>query len=463
MEKYDLIVIGGGPAGYVASICAAQAGLKVVCIDKNKNLGGTCLNVGCIPSKRLLYSSKVYKNINENINNHGIEVSSVKLNLKKMMIGKEEAVDKLTKGIDFLFKKNKVKRILGVAEIDKNKVVKVNKNKIYGDNIILATGSFAKELPQVKIDEKYILSSTGALSLKKVPKNLAVIGGGYIGLELGSVWSRLGSDVTVIEYLDTIVPSMDKDISKILNNELKKQGLKFKLLNEVISSKINKKNIVLKLKDLKLKKINSYNFDKVLLAIGRNPSTSGVQLKKLGIKLNKNGYIDVNQFYETSVKDIYAIGDIIMGPMLAHKASAEAQAVIDIIIGKKGQVNYSAIPAVIYTNPEVAWVGKSQSELDVLNIDYNIGKFEFSSNSRSKVHGNTVGMVKVISDTKSKRILGAHIIGENASEMIGELVVAMELGASAEDIALICHAHPTLSESIKEASSISAFGKTVHI
>jgi len=462
MKKYDLIVIGGGPAGYVASIYAAQAGLKVACIDKRKSLGGTCLNVGCIPSKRLLYSSKIYQSIKNDYDKHGVEVKSSKLNLKKMMDGKEEAVNKLTEGIDFLFKKNKVDKITGFAEINKNKIVKVEKSILKAEKIILATGSKPLELKNIKIDEKYIISSTGALSLKKVPKSLGVIGAGYIGLELGSVWNRLGSEVTVIEYLDTIVPSMDHDISQNFFNELKKQGLNFKLSHELLSSKILDNKVQLKIKNLKSNKIFMQKFDKVLLSIGRKPASSGMGLNEIGIKTDKNSNVIVNEFYETSLKGIYAIGDIISGPMLAHKASSEAQAVIDIIIGKKGQLNYNAIPSVVYTNPEVAWVGKNKKELDCLNVNYKIGKFNFSSNSRSKVNGNTKGEVKVYSDTKSKRILGAHIMGENAGEIIGEFVVAIELGATAEDLALICHAHPTLSESVKEASSISAYGLTVH-
>lgn len=462
MKKYDLIVIGGGPAGYVASIYAAQAGLKVACVDKRKSLGGTCLNVGCIPSKRLLYSSKIYRSIKEDYSNHGIEVKSSKLNLKKMMDGKEEAVNKLREGIEFLFKKNKVDKITGFAQIKKNKTVKVEKSIFKAEKIILAIGSKPLELKNIKIDEEHIISSTGALSLKKVPKSLAVIGAGYIGLELGSVWNRLGSEVTVIEYLDKIVPSMDFDISQNFYNELKKQGLNFKLSHELLSSKILGNKVELKIKDLNSNKIIMQKFDKVLLSIGRQPASCGMDLNKIGVKTDKNGNVIVNEFYETSLKGVYAIGDIITGPMLAHKASSEAQAVIDIIIGKKGQLNYNAIPSVVYTNPEVAWVGKNKKELDSLNVNYKIGKFNFSSNSRSKVNGYTMGVVKVYSDDKSKRILGAHIIGENAGEMIGEFVVAIELGATAEDLALICHAHPTLSESVKEASSISAYGLTVH-
>ena len=463
MNKYDLMVIGGGPAGYVAAIHAAQAGLKVACIEKRKLLGGTCLNVGCIPSKRLLHSSKIYRSLKEDINKHGIEITNVILNLKHMMEGKDDAVNKLTKGVDYLFKKNKVDKITGFAQLTKANEIKVGKKKFKSDILIIATGSLPSELDSIKIDEDHIVSSTGALSLTKVPKNLAVIGAGYIGLELGSVWNRLGSNVTVIEYLDSIVPSMDSDIAQIFYNDLQKQGIEFKLSHEVLSSKINDNSRVnLKIKNLKSNEIFDKKFDKVLLSVGRKPASSGMGLEDIGVKLDEHGRIIVNQNFETSIDGIYAIGDIISGPMLAHKASSEAQALIDFILGKKGQLNYNAIPSVIYTSPEVAWVGKTNRELDLLNLKYNVGKFKFTSNSRSKVTGNINGEVKVYSEVVSKRILGAHIIGENAGEMIAEFVVAMEMGATAEDLALITHAHPTLSESVKEASSISAYGHTIH-
>jgi dihydrolipoamide dehydrogenase len=461
MKSYDIIVIGGGPGGYVAAISAAQSGLRVACIDKRKNLGGTCLNVGCIPSKRLLYSSELYKSIIDNANNHGVEVKSPKLNLSKMMIGKDQAIDKLTKGIEFLFKKNKIKHIVGSAFIKKDKIIDVNGDKFRAENIIIASGSYPAELKNIRFDEDMIVSSTGAINFTKIPKRLAVIGAGYIGLELGSVWKRLGSDVTVIEYTNSIVPSMDIDIANNFYNELKKQGINFLLSTEVTKAQIKGKKVNLDIKSKKGKK-QTIIFDKALLAIGRLPMTDGLGLKEAGIKTTENGYIDVDHIYETSVKGIYAIGDVIEGPMLAHKASMEGQVVIEVITGKNGQVNYDAIPSVVYTNPEVAWVGKTQQELDSYNIEYNVGKFQFSSNSRSKVSGNTVGMIKVFSHKETDKILGAHIIGNHAGEMIGEFVVAIELGATAEDLALICHAHPTLSESIKEASSLASYGQSIH-
>lgn len=462
MEKFDLIVIGGGPGGYVASISAAQYGLKVACIDKRKSLGGTCLNVGCIPSKRLLHSTKLYKEIlNESIS-HGIQIKKPTFNLSKMMDGKDNTVNKLTKGIEHLFKKNNIKYIVGQASIDSDQNVKVKDKKYSATNIIIATGSNPSELKNIKFDEKHIVSSTGALSLKKVPEKLAVIGAGYIGLELGSVWSRLGSEVTVIEFDSSIVPSMDSDIADKFYKDLKQQGLSFLLKSEVMNAKVVGNKVHLNTKSLVDGLEDTLVFDKALLAVGRMPNTKGLGLEKLNIRMNSKGYVDVNHFYETSCKGIYAIGDVIEGPMLAHKASIEAEAVIDIIMGKNGQVNYNAIPAVVYTSPEVAWVGKTKQELDKYNINYTEGKFLFSANSRSKVTGNNSGMVKVYSHKDTDKILGAHIMGEHAGELIGEFVVSIEMGASAEDIALICHAHPTLSESIKEAASIASYGKTIH-
>ena len=349
MEKFDLIVIGGGPGGYVAAISAAQCGLKVACIDKRKSLGGTCLNVGCIPSKRLLHSSKLYKEILDEAINHGIQIKKPTFNLNKMMDGKENTVNKLTKGIDYLFKKNNIKYIIGQASIDSDQIVKVKNNKYSAKNIIIATGSNPSELKNVKFDEKYIVSSTGALSFNKIPEKLAVIGAGYIGLELGSVWSRLGSEVTVIEYDSSIVPTMDSDIADKFYKELKLQGLSFLLKSEVINSKIEGDKVFLNIKSVADSSEDSLVFDKVLLAVGRIPNTKGLGLENLNIKINSKGYIEVNHFYETSCKGIYAIGDVIEGPMLAHKASIEAEAVIDIIMGKNGQVNYNAIPAVVYT------------------------------------------------------------------------------------------------------------------
>jgi dihydrolipoamide dehydrogenase len=462
MEKFDLIVIGGGPGGYVAAIAAAQSGLKVACIDKRKSLGGTCLNVGCIPSKRLLHSSELYKEILYESINHGIEVNRPEFNLGKMMIGKNDAIKKLTNGIEYLFRKNNIQHIVGMASIEDDKTIIVKNNKYTSENIIIATGSNPIELNKIKFYKDLIVSSTGALNFKEIPEKLVVIGAGYIGLELGSVWSRLGSEVTVIEYDSVIVPSMDSEIANSFYKELMNQGLNFKLSSEVIEAKIKEDKAHLITKSIKDNSESNMVFDKVLLAVGRVPNTEGLGIEKLNININSKGYIEVNHLYETSCKGVYAIGDVIEGPMLAHKASMEAQAVIDIILGKNGQVNYNAIPSVVYTSPEVAWVGRTKQELDKYNIDYKEGKFLFSANSRSKVTGNTTGMIKVYSHKKTDKLLGAHIIGNHAGEMIGEFVVSIEMGATAEDIALICHAHPTLSESIKEAASIASYGYTIH-
>ena len=462
MEKFDLIVIGGGPGGYVAAISAAQAGLKVACIDKRGSLGGTCLNVGCIPSKRLLHSSKLYKDIVSESVNHGIQIKKPSFDISKMMQGKDNTINKLTNGIKHLFKKNSIEYIIGQASLENDRTVKVENSKYIAEYIIIATGSTASQLKNIQFDENYIVSSTGALNFKKVPEKLAVIGAGYIGLELGSVWSRLGSEVTVIEYDSSIVPSMDSDIADNFYKELKKQGLNFKLSSEVINAKIKGNKVQLNTKSIIDNSESNLEFDKALLAVGRIPHSRELGLEKLNISCNSRGYIDVNHFYETSSKGIYAIGDVIEGPMLAHKASIEAEAVVDIITGKNGQVNYNAIPSVVYTSPEVAWVGKTKQELDKYNLEYKEGKFLFNANSRSKVTGNLSGMVKIYSHKESGKILGAHIMGEHAGELIGEFVVSIEMGASAEDIALICHAHPTLSESIKEAASIASYGQTIH-
>jgi dihydrolipoamide dehydrogenase len=462
MEKFDLIVIGGGPGGYVAAISAAQSGLKVACIDKRGSLGGTCLNVGCIPSKRLLHSSKFYKEILNDSINHGIKIKKPSFDISKMMEGKENTVNKLSNGIQYLFNKNNIKYIIGQASLESDRTVKVKNNIYSAEYIIIATGSNPSQLKNIKFDENYIVSSTGALNFKIVPNKLAVIGAGYIGLELGSVWSRLGSEVTVIEYDSSIVPSMDSDIADNFYRELKKQGLNFLLSSEVINAKIKNKKVHLNTKSIIDSSESSLVFDKALLAVGRIPNTLEIGLEKLNISINSRGYIDVNHNYETSSRGIYAIGDVIEGPMLAHKASIEAEAVVDIITGKNGQVNYNAIPYVVYTSPEVAWVGKTKQELDKYNLEYKEGKFLFNANSRSKVTGNLSGMVKIYSHKESGKILGAHIMGEHAGELIGEFVVSIEMGASAEDIALICHAHPTLSESIKEAASVASYGKTIH-
>ncbi len=455
-ENFDLLVIGGGPGGYVCAIRAAQLGLKTGCIESRGTLGGTCLNVGCIPSKSLLNLSESYYKAKKNFNNLGIEVKDIKLNLNKMMLNKSKSVQVLTKGVEFLFKKNKVTYIKGKGVLfsKNNVVVYENSKKISykAKNIVIATGSSPTSLPGVDIDEKIIISSTGALSLEKIPKSLVVIGGGYIGLEMGSVWSRLGSDVTVIEYLDHITPGMDREISKEFQKILAKQGLKFKLQNKVTGIKKNKDKATVDFINNKTNIKESIECDKVLISVGRKPYTEGLNLIKLGITKDDVGRIKVNKKFETSIKNIYAIGDVIDGPMLAHKAEEEGIAVAEIIAGQAGHVNYDVIPGVIYTSPEVATVGKTEEQLKELNINYKIGKFPFLANSRAKVNNEAEGFVKILADASTDKVLGVHIIGPHSGDMIAEMALAMEFGASSEDIARTCHAHPTHTEAIKEAA-----------
>jgi len=455
-EDFDLLVIGGGPGGYVCAIRAAQLGLKTGCIEARGTLGGTCLNVGCIPSKSLLNLSEIYYKTQKNYNNLGIEVENVKLNLKKIMMNKNKSVQVLTKGIEFLFKKNKVSYIKGKGVLfSKNDVVVYENGKktsYKSKNIVIATGSSPSSLPSIEIDENNVISSTGALSLNQVPKNLLVIGGGYIGLEMGSVWSRLGSNVTVIEYLDHIIPGMDREVSKEFQKILSKQGIKFLLNNKVIGIKNEKNKVFVEFSDNTSKKKENIECDKVLVSVGRKPYTEGLNLSKIGINKDKGGRVEVDKEFRTSVKNVFAIGDVIKGPMLAHKAEEEGIAVAEIIAGQSGHVNYNIIPGVIYTSPEVAAVGKTEEELKKLNISYKVGKFPFMANSRAKVNNETEGFVKILADSKTDKVLGVHIIGPHSGDMIAEMAIAMEFGASAEDIARTCHAHPTHTEAIKEAA-----------
>ena len=455
-ENFDLLVIGGGPGGYVCAIRAAQLGLKTGCIESRGTLGGTCLNVGCIPSKSLLNSSELFFKAKNNFDNIGIETSEIKLNLKKMMVNKSKSVQILTKGVEFLFKKNKVSYIKGKGVIfSKNDVIVYNDNKkvsYKAKNIVIATGSTSTPLPGIEIDEKNILSSTGALSLEKVPKSLVVIGGGYIGLEMGSVWNRLGSEVTVIEYLDHISPGMDRDILNEFQKILIKKGIKFKLNNKVVSVDTIQKKLQVNYIDNNSKKKDNLECDKVLISVGRKPYTEGLNLSKIGVKKNQSGRIEVNKSFQTSVPNIYAIGDVIKGPMLAHKAEEEGIAVAEILAGQSGHVNYDVIPGVIYTSPEVATVGKTEEDLKAKGISYKVGKFPFLANSRAKVNNESEGFVKILADSKTDKVLGVHIIGPHCGDMIAEMALAMEFGASSEDIARTCHAHPTHTEAIKEAA-----------
>ena len=455
-ESFDLLVIGGGPGGYVCAIRAAQLGLKTGCIEARGTLGGTCLNVGCIPSKSLLNLSEIYYKTQKNYNNLGIEVTNVKLNLSKIMANKNKSVQVLTKGVEFLFKKNKVSYIKGKGVLfSKNDVVVYENGKktsYKSKNIVIATGSSPSSLPGIEIDEKNIISSTGALLLNQVPNNLLVIGGGYIGLEMGSVWSRLGSNVTVIEYLDHIIPGMDREVSKEFQKILSKQGIKFLLNNKVTSVKSKGNKVSVEFNDNTSKKKGNIECDKVLVSVGRKPYTEGLNLSKIGINKDKIGRIEVDKEFRTSVKNIFAIGDVIKGPMLAHKAEEEGIAVAEILAGQSGHVNYNVIPGVIYTSPEVAAVGKTEEELKKSNISYKVGKFPFMANSRAKVNNETEGFVKILADSKTDKVLGVHIIGPHSGDMIAEMAIAMEFGASAEDIARTCHAHPTHTEAIKEAA-----------
>ena len=456
-NNFDVIVVGSGPGGYVCAIRSAQLGLKTACVETRKTLGGTCLNIGCIPSKSLLNSSEMYHKAKQEFNNLGIETGSIKLNLTKMMNNKNKSVLTLTKGIEFLFKKNKITHLRGKGLISAKDTVTVTDNlgkktAYKAKNIVIGTGSVYSSLPGIKIDEKTIVSSTGAISFEKVPKDLVVIGGGYIGLELSSVWKRLGSNVTVVEFLDNIIPGMDKDISTEFQKILIKQGINFRLDSKVTSVSVVKNKAVVDFTNNKSAKRERIECDKVLVAVGRKANIGG-EISRLGIKLDNNKKIKVNKKFETSIKNIYAIGDVIdKGPMLAHKAEEEGIAVAEIIAGQAGHVNYDVIPAVIYTSPEVATVGKTEEQLKKENVSYNVGKFPFLANSRAKVNNETEGFVKVIADKKTDKVLGVSIINALAGTMIAEVAIAMEFGASAEDIARTCHAHPTHNEAVKEAA-----------
>ena len=455
-EAFDVVIIGGGPGGYVCAIRSAQLGFKTACIESRATLGGTCLNVGCIPSKNLLNLSENFSKAKKNFSSVGIEIGELTLNLSKMMKTKEKSVTVLTKGIEFLFKKNKVTHIKGQASFKSNNEIIVqekNSQKIYKANhIIISTGSIPISLPGIKIDEKIIVSSAGALSFNKVPKELVIIGGGYIGLEMGSIWKRLGSNVTVIEFLDHIASGMDKDMSSEFLKILKKQEINFKLNSKVIRVNVIKDKAVVNYISKETSERKKIEADKVLVAVGRKPYTEGLNLKKVSVKSDNQGRIQVDNKFQTSVKNIYAIGDVIRGPMLAHKAEEEGIAVAEIIAGQSGHVNYNMIPMAIYTSPEVASVGKTEQQLIEENIKYKIGKFPFMANPRAKVINETEGFVKILAEEKNDKVLGAHIIGPHAGDMIAEMALAMEFGASSEDIARTCHAHPTYSEAIKEAA-----------
>lgn len=466
-NEFDVVIIGGGPGGYVAAIKAAQLGLKTACIEKRGRLGGTCLNVGCIPSKALLQSSHKFEEAQNHLAEHGVEIAEAKLNLAKMMERKSKIVENLGKGIEGLFAKNKVTYIKGHASFISATKLKVTKEdgqieEVTSKKIVIATGSEVASLPGISIDEKQIISSTGALELKSVPKTMVVIGGGVIGLEMGSVWSRLGAQVTVVEYSDRIVASMDSDISKEFRKILEKQGMQFKVLTKVSDAKIGKDGVELTLESLPGGEKEKLKADIVLVAVGRKPNTENLGLENIGIKTDERGRIPVDDKFRTSIDGVYAIGDVVRGVMLAHKAEEEGIACIENIAGQYGHVNYDAIPGIVYTYPEVASVGKTEDELKQSGIAYNVGKFPFMANSRARANGEEYGFVKILADKKTDEILGAHIIGSNAGELIQEIVLGMEFKASSEDIARTSHGHPGLSEAVKEAA-LATFFKPIHM
>ncbi len=472
MSKFDLVIIGTGPGGYVCAIRAAQLGMRVAVVEKRQRdgrpaHGGTCLNVGCIPSKALLHASEKYAQTANGLAEMGIGVGKPKLDLAAMQGFKDKGVRGNVDGIDYLFKKNGIEVFAGTGTITAKGVVEVagaddKTVKLEAANIVIATGSRAAELPGIDIDEKQIVTSTGALELKKVPGHMVIIGGGVIGLELGSVWQRLGAKVTVIEYLDQILPGMDSDIVKQFQRSLKKQGFTFKLSSKVLAvEKAGRKRKVM-FEGVKTGKAGELEADIVLVAIGRVPFTEGLGLEELGIGKDNRGRIDVDEHYQTSVAGIYAIGDVIRGPMLAHKAEEEGVALAEHLAGQKPHVNYDLIPGVVYTQPEIAAVGATQEELKKAGIEYRVGKFPFMANGRARVSHGTEGFVKLLADARTDRVLGVHIMGANASEMIHEAAVLMEFGGSSEDMARTCHAHPTLSEAVKEAA-LDADKRALHI
>ena len=456
-KTYDIIVIGGGPGGYNCAIRGAQLGLKVACIEKRGVLGGTCLNIGCIPSKALLHASELYAEMKNGAAELGIRAQGVTLDLAAMMAHKEQSVDSLTKGIRFLFKKNKIDEVSGAARfVSKDKIEVAlsagGKEEFTAKHIVIATGSEPSGLPGVAIDENIVVSSTGALAFGAVPTHLVVVGAGYIGLEMGSVWRRLGAKVTVVEFLDRITPGLDGEVARTFERVLKKQGMEFKLGMKVTGVKKTGMGAEIMIEPAKGGPGETIACDRVLISIGRRPYTEGLALDKAGIALDNRGRVTTDGHYRTNVSGIYAIGDVREGPMLAHKAEDEAVACAELIAGKAGHVNYSVIPAVVYTSPEVATVGANEEELKATGVKYKIGKFPFAANARAKVNGTTEGFVKILADAATDRILGVHMIGPDVGNMIGEAAIAMEFGASSEDIARTCHAHPTLAEAIRQAA-----------
>lgn len=464
---YDLIVIGTGPGGYVCAVRAAQLGLKTAVVEKRATHGGTCLNVGCIPSKALLHASELFEEAGHTFSKMGIGVNAPKLDLKAMMTFKDQGVDSNVKGVDFLFKKNKVDSFHGAGRIAAPGKVEVKgadgkTQTLEAKSIVIATGSDVARLNGIEIDEKRVVSSTGALSLSEVPKHLLVVGAGVIGLELGSVWRRLGAQVTVVEFLDGALPGMDGEVRRQAQRALEKQGMTFKLSSKVMGVDSSGKRLKATIEPAKGGTAETMEADVVLVAIGRVPYTEGLGLQEIGVKLDERSRVVVDRYYATNLPGIWAIGDVIAGPMLAHKAEDEGVALAEILVGEAGHVNYDAIPNVVYTYPEIATVGKSEEELKAAGINYNVGKFPFTANGRAKVNLTTDGFVKILADAKTDRVLGVHLICADAGNMIAEAVIAMEFGASAEDIARTCHAHPTLPEAVKEAAMAVA-KRAIHI
>jgi dihydrolipoamide dehydrogenase len=462
MDNFDVIVIGGGPGGYVCAIRAAQLGMKVACVEKRATLGGVCLNIGCIPSKALLQSSENFHAAQADLAAHGIVIDSVKLDLARMQQRKAEVVSANVKGVEFLFKKNKVTWLKGSARLAGAGQVDVDGTLYGAKHIVIATGSESVPLPGVTVDEKRIVSSTGALELSEVPKHLVVIGGGYIGLELGSVWHRLGAEVTVVEFLDRLVPGMDGEVGKTFERVLAKQGLKFRLGTKVTGAEASDTGVALTVEKAAGGAAETLQADVVLVAIGRRPYTAGLGLEDAGVTVNERGFVPTDAHYATNVAGIYAIGDVTRGPLLAHKAEEEGVALAENLAGQAGHVNYGVIPGVVYTWPEVASIGATEEQLKQDGVAYAVGKFPFTANGRARAIGYTDGFVKILADKATDRILGAHIIGPDAGGLIAELATAMEFGASSEDVARISHAHPSLSEAVKEAA-LAVEGRALHI
>lgn len=466
-NNFDVVVIGSGPGGYVAAIRAAQLGLKTACVEKDPALGGTCLNVGCIPSKALLQASEEYAHAGKALKRHGVIVSDLQLDLPTMMGHKDKVVGDLTKGIAHLFDKNDIAHIAGWGALGAAGEVVISaedrsKTTLQTKATIIATGSAPASLPGIEIDETRIVSSTGALSLSEVPGHMAVIGGGYIGLEMASVWGRLGAKITVVEFLDRIVPGMDGELATQFHKMLRRQKMKFKLSTKVTGAELTENGVALALEPVDGGTGETLEADIVLVAVGRKPFTEGLGLEQAGIAVDGGGRIEVNEHFETSIAGIYAIGDVIAGPMLAHKAEDEGVAAAEIIAGQKSHVNYDAIPGVVYTHPELASVGQTEEQLQAAGVDYTAGSFPFIANGRARAMSATDGFVKVLADAKSDRILGVHIMGADAGTIIAEAVLAIELGASAEDLARTCHAHPTLNEALKEAA-LDVDERAIHV